>query len=382
MSMRSIVLGLSLLIAAPLAADEVRLKDGRVVVGSVKVRGNLLEISTREGIVRVDRKDVLRIRDEGELREALSDLASQVPNTGFGRLELARIASSWGLGPELWAHLDVAVQLDDKSKRLKDFLATLEPEVLKRRYRNRPTQSRVREMLRQVRPDQPAKAAAVEELLVREPDADEALRNRARRSTTPERRLVAVAALARRGLEGSDLFVYRSAILDSSKDVRRGAMKLAQLHGDSSKAVQYLTAGLLHSNPLVRIRTAEAFANLEDPSAVLVLVEAGPNAGLLPQAAGGGPRGTRAYMAITQQTAYIRDFDVEVAQASFIANPVVDVIQSGVVLDVTVAAVVTHRIRIINAYRSALRTLVGSDPGANPSRWTDWLGEFPRGDGR
>ena len=45
---------------------------------------------------------------------------------------------------------------------------------------------------------------------------------------------------------------------------------------------------------------------------------------------------------------------MEVAQASFIANPVVDVIQSGVVLDVTVAAVVTHRIRIVNAYRKAL----------------------------
>ena len=87
-------------------------------------------------------------------------------------------------------------------------------------------------------------------------------------------------------------------------------------------------------------------------------------------------------MAITQQTAYIRDFDVEVAQAAFIANPVVDVIQSGVVLDVTVAAVVTHRIQIVNAYRGALRCLVGSDPGSDPSRWTDWLLELPRGDGR
>jgi len=42
----------------------------------------------------------------------------------------------------------------------------------------------------------------------------------------------------------------------------------------------------------------------------------------------------RGHVAVVNQTAYIRDFDVEVAQASFIADPKVDVIQDGVVLDV------------------------------------------------
>jgi general secretion pathway protein D len=42
----------------------------------------------------------------------------------------------------------------------------------------------------------------------------------------------------------------------------------------------------------------------------------------------------RGHVAIINQTAYVRDFDVEVAQASFIADPIVDVIQDGVVLDV------------------------------------------------
>jgi general secretion pathway protein D len=43
---------------------------------------------------------------------------------------------------------------------------------------------------------------------------------------------------------------------------------------------------------------------------------------------------TRANVAVINQTSYVRDFDVEVAQASFIADPVVDVIQDGIVLDV------------------------------------------------
>ncbi len=42
----------------------------------------------------------------------------------------------------------------------------------------------------------------------------------------------------------------------------------------------------------------------------------------------------RGHVAVINQTAYIRDFDVEVAQAAFIADPKVDVIQDGIVLDV------------------------------------------------
>ncbi|MBK8097807.1 MAG: hypothetical protein IPK26_11910 [Planctomycetes bacterium] len=42
----------------------------------------------------------------------------------------------------------------------------------------------------------------------------------------------------------------------------------------------------------------------------------------------------RGHVAVINQTAYVRDFDVEVAQASFIADPKVDVIQDGLVLDV------------------------------------------------
>ncbi len=42
----------------------------------------------------------------------------------------------------------------------------------------------------------------------------------------------------------------------------------------------------------------------------------------------------RGHVAIINQTAYVRDFDVEVAQAAFIADPKIDVIQDGVVLDV------------------------------------------------
>ncbi|MCB9870840.1 MAG: hypothetical protein H6837_13370 [Planctomycetes bacterium] len=42
----------------------------------------------------------------------------------------------------------------------------------------------------------------------------------------------------------------------------------------------------------------------------------------------------RANVSVINQTSYVRDFDVEVAQASFIADPKIDVIHDGIVLDV------------------------------------------------
>jgi tetratricopeptide (TPR) repeat protein len=43
---------------------------------------------------------------------------------------------------------------------------------------------------------------------------------------------------------------------------------------------------------------------------------------------------TRASMSVLRHTSYIRDFEVEIAQAAAVANPVVDVVRDGVVLDV------------------------------------------------
>ncbi|MBK8974480.1 MAG: hypothetical protein IPM29_00995 [Planctomycetes bacterium] len=43
---------------------------------------------------------------------------------------------------------------------------------------------------------------------------------------------------------------------------------------------------------------------------------------------------TRAHMQALRHTSYIRDFDVEIAQAAAVANPIVDVVNDGVVLDV------------------------------------------------
>lgn len=374
------------LLPLPLAADEVRLEDGRILVGSTRRVGNTLLIKTRDGAVRVPMSSVVRIRTDKELREELKDIASRgAAGSAHGQLGLAKQACRWGLEHELWQHLDAALQLGNNNesmmRRIRDFMATLEPELLPKKWRGQRHDVKVRELLYRMRGRvSRAKAAAIEELLAQgpAPEFDRALRIRARRSTSPEHRTVAIRALSRRGFDPNQLssnerFVYRTAILDGRESVRQAAMDIAKERQRGLHAIRYLAPGLAHSNGRFRIRTAEAFGDLKDPAALPLLVAAGPNAGanLRRQGLPGGA--TRGHMAVIQQQSYIRDFDVEVAQAAMIANPVVGIIQSGTVLDVTVMAVTTHRNVILKSYRDAIRKISGEDPGADPEKWKKWL---------
>ena len=370
------------LLAAPPREDEVRLKDGRVLVGVVHKNDKVWEIDTRDGQVRVATGDVEACRSEADLRDALRNLERTAGDTPFAHLQLAMQAFAWDLDADLWRHLDAAVMVprdpahQGLRSRVDDFLAQLEPELLARKYRAADVRARVHELLRQLpKTAAPGRIAAIQELLVREPNADKELRAEARGNHDTWRRLCAVESLLRRGTRNNDTFAWRTAVLDPNAEVRAASMQLARDYGDPAAAVQYLAPGLMHSNAEVRVRTGLAFANLGDRSALKPLVMAGPFAAKALSDANPGVRGNIAFI---QQQAYIRDFDVEVAQASFIADPMIGILQSGVVLDVTVMNVVTERIRIVGTWRKALQRLAGSDPGGDPRNWAGWLASLPQ----
>ena len=377
----ALLLGLA---AAALPADEVRMHDGRVLVGKVTERGDNLQIATRDGVVVVASKDVARHRKDAELRASLAEQARAAGDSRFAHLQLAAQARSFGLEPELWQHLDRALALggaghrnadaateEALDRRLADFLAQLGPELLPLRHRSAPTRVRVQELLDALRHhSRPSRSAAVEELLVRETNADEDLRRQARTNPTPACRIGALRALERRSLAGNDRFVLRTTILDASSEVRAVAVALSRPLADVD--VGYLATGLADQNAKVRIRTAEALGELGNPAAAKLLVLAAPHAGKGLAAADGVDGSVRAHIAVLEQQAYVRDFDVEVAQSSFIADPQIDTIQSGMVLDVTVHAVFSEPV-IVDAYRKALRRLTSQDPGADPRGWPQWL---------
>jgi len=290
-------------------------------------------------------------------------------------------ARRWGLEREMWKHLDasLAAPADGDGtalqERLESFLAELEPELLSTRWHTAPTEVRVGKLLDKHRNDrQPSRRAALLELLSRAPNAAQELRRPARRNVSPRRRPLAVEAQLKHGTTGNDRFAWRTAVLDRDNGVRRESMMIARRRSATRAAVDYLAPGLMHGSPEVRIRTAEAYANLGDPSAIKLLVAAGPNAG---KALATADQAVRAHIAFLNQQAYIRDFDVEVAQASFIANPKIGVLQSGSVLDVTVHGVYAQRLRIVRAFRRSLQRLGGSDPGPRVHAWSQWHAGLP-----
>lgn len=87
----------------------------------------------------------------------------------------------------------------------------------------------------------------------------------------------------------------------------------------------------------------------------------------------GRPR--RAHLRSGTETSYVRDFDVEVAQAAVAARPLVGVVRHGTVLDVGIVGVTERRIPRSERARCAriLARITGVDLGADWRRWDAWL---------
>jgi hypothetical protein len=359
------------------APDEVHLRDGRVLVGAVVGSGERVAIHTRAGVIEVAAAEITSRRSEDELRAEVERLAAARGDDALGHLELARLARDYGLTAELWHHVErclAAVESDPASPiapRLSELLATLAPELLPERDRDAAPDRFARALLRQARTGVGAgKRAAIVEVLVRAEGSDRALEEAARTALAPQRTL-ALEALQRRAAGRHVALVAQRSVADPDAGVRETAARLVRDHGSPAAAVRQLAYGLLDAAPRLRIDTAAALGDIGGPEAAAVLVLAGPLAGVAAQSGGAG--GVRSNMSVTTSRAYIRDFNVEIAQAAAIAKPVVGSLRTGVALDVTVAAVVTERVQIESAYRNALRKIAGSDPGPDPQTWRQWL---------
>jgi hypothetical protein len=356
-------------------ADEVRLADGRVVFGVVREDGDRVRIRTFGGeTLVVDRGQVVRIRTDAALREELGRLATLGGDAPHAHLEVARLARRYGLEDTMWHHLDRTVTTVDPrsptAHRLDLFLGALGPDLVPEHRLRADAERKVRALVDRARDESsPARTAALVAVLagLQDDGIDEELRTRARTALRPPQRIVALRALAKRSEEHQP-FVWRAAIVDSDAAVRRASMDMARAAESPAVVVDYLAPGLLQPHAELRARTAEAFTALGDRAAILPLVAAGHLATAAAPAAGA----TRAHVAFLDQQSYVRDFDVEIASGAFIADPKVSVVQSGVLLDVTVASVTHSPARAVSAFREALTVLAGEDPGPDPTTWEAW----------
>jgi len=185
----------------------------------------------------------------------------------------------------------------------------------------------------------------------------------------PSRRAFAALLAGRlfpRELEGELLpKLARRALLDPMSDVRHSAA-LALRTAHSPRTVDPLASGLLSKHHEVRVRAVDALAVVAQPAAVAPLMAS--LAAL--QAGGGPPSGVRGHLFSGLQIALVTDYDVEIAQAASIGDPIVTVQQSGVMHDVRAQAQIDRRVEM-RVTVAALQDLTGH-AGKPPEALLEW----------
>jgi len=160
--------------------------------------------------------------------------------------------------------------------------------------------------------------------------------------------------------------------LDGSEDVRiHSALALGALEEPAVAAP--LVRALASPSASVRLNVIESLGVLALPSTAPALVAtlAATNA------ASGLTRPPASHIFIGKQTAYLQDFDVEIANGASIADPQIGVIQEGAVLDVRIVAAHTRMVQVQHksALRKALIEITGVDHKYDDEAWAAHLAE-------
>jgi len=157
--------------------------------------------------------------------------------------------------------------------------------------------------------------------------------------------------------------LYQRAIFDLDEEVRHAAVEAIKATDAEGKIGPFVKALGSAFTP-VRVNAATALGTLGDANAVGPLIARF-------QVAGGS--GQSVYITQVNQISYIQDFDVEVAQTAFIADPVIGVIQDGLTLNFR-ALSHTGEFDVYEgaAYAGALRNLTDKDFGNDAKAWAEW----------
>jgi hypothetical protein len=207
--------------------------------------------------------------------------------------------------------------------------------------------------------------------LARHPDKD-ALRKRIGNelhSSVVTRRSFATLAM-RRVFPGEGVKpLIARAVLDGSAEVRKGCALALKAANEPGLCVPIVKA-LYSKSPAVRINAAEALGDMGYAAAVEPLVTRMAAA----VAAGGtGDRLPHSNIFIGRQFAYVQDFDVEVAQFQAVADPQVNVLIEGSVLDTAVNGVMDVTFaEESQAIQGSLSKLTRENPGHSNNAWLAW----------
>jgi hypothetical protein len=162
--------------------------------------------------------------------------------------------------------------------------------------------------------------------------------------------------------------LLQHALLDTSAAVRRSAAQALSNSHDTSLIAPVVRA-LGSQNPRVRVQSAEALGFMGYPAAVEPLMAYLT----LPAQTSAEHRMPHSYIFVGRQSAYIQDFDVEVATFQAVADPQVNILLEGSVLEAGIQSSGQYSNGAeASAARSSLSRLTGAHPGHTKAAWQRW----------
>jgi len=360
-------------------ADVVHCKDGRTVLGAVQAGSNWapVVVDTIDGPVEIARADVLTVEDARRLEKALARSRTALAKDDLpGRLRLIDWALRKGLFEEALELADDALASAAESgvdQPIPEGLLVLpvagvhRGETVDRRRAEkllasiadgaRPATGRV--ALERLADG--GESAEVTELLLESLDI-----------RRPALRAGALHVLGRTRPSTALAAILEVMIRDGEAEVRRAAVEALRDRADvqDDRVIHAIVTGLRADDARLRAASMDAAEALHLVRAVGQLVRNLKRAGPSPAPSG--------YTAITTQESFVQDFDVDVANSAFIANPNIGVLQSGVVLNSKVLDTTSSRSRGLRPGEARrigglLSQLTGQDFGADSRRWIEWL---------
>jgi len=388
--------------AAPLAADEIHLKNGRVLQGDVlEEDGDELVIRTGSGItVRLPRADVVRVeeaatpQEEFAARFAALELEARDVDAFLAWRSLARWAEAqeglsreardvregilerWPDDPETRRVLGY-VRHEGRWVTRADYMADLglvesedgrtwltEEEAARRRA-EAAAEAAGREVRRLLRG---AASGDVEEIAARLAGySDAAAVPVLERHLEPPRslacRTLAMRELARRRAGRSAAPLAEAAVEDPQHEARDAALAaIADLPSEArAEAGRYFLRSLTRDHAFQRVHAVKGAGAFPVAGVVPALIL------MLRESSGGFGRSS---ISVVTQRAYIRDFELTSGGTgqvvAEVADPEVDTFSEGVSLDMKV--ILWERYTVVKV----LRRLTGQGFGADPETWRDW----------
>jgi hypothetical protein len=184
----------------------------------------------------------------------------------------------------------------------------------------------------------------------------------------------AFAAFAARRLDPkqeADLLVRRAA-LDPADPVRAEAA-LALRDAKDETLARRVEAALQSDDARVRTNAARSLGDMGYSTSVPALVARLAAPPPSPASGSGHPGGTRAHVYVGGQVAYVRDFDVEIAQNASIGDPIIGAVEDATVLDVRVGGTSTQSVPLeMPTICRARAGITGERLPESPSAWLAW----------